>query len=335
MRCPRSDQPDLRPRTRPGVRFGRGWAAASLAIAIAVVGCDKAPTAGGGTGGDALPAGHYPPNTGQEPYPEFVRFVESGKFEGALDTAVATYEGAGGEKVELIGAVHIADAGYYEALGELFAGYDSLLYELVKPEGAEPPRPGVERDAAGGGLNVLGLLQRGMGEGLGLAYQVDGIDYGANNFVHADLTAEEFTALSKERGQTIPQLMLEMVFRQFAATLKGETGGADPLLQFKMLGAMFSKDRAKRVKFLFAQQLANADELLADLATDLDGDESVILIERNKKAIEVLRGRLAAGEKHLGVFYGAAHLADLEERIFAEIGLRRTGVRWERAWLIE
>ena len=43
---------------------------------------------------------------------------------------------------------------------------------------------------------------------------------------------------------------------------------------------------------------------------------------------------VARGEKKLGVFYGGAHLHDIEERVFKEIGLRRTSVRWEKAWEI-
>jgi hypothetical protein len=323
-----SDRANVRPLTLIHALLGITLTAALLFAAS----CKKSPTVPTAQE-NGLPLGHYPPNTEQELYPEFVRFVEGGKYEGTLDTAVATYEGENGEKVDLIGAVHIADEDYYERLEELFAGYDSLLYELVMPEDAEPPQPGVERDSAGGGLNVLGLLQRGMGEGLQLDYQVDGIDYSKPNFVHADLTAEAFSKLSKERGQSMPQLMLEAVFRQVTNTLKGEAGGTDPLLQFKMLGAMFSKNRAQRMKFLFARELANAIDLLGE--TDLDGEESVILIARNKKAVEVLRERLATGEKHIGIFYGAAHLADLEERIFDEIGLKRTGVRWEQAWLVK
>ena len=61
----------------------------------------------------------------------------------------------------------------------------------------------------------------------------------------------------------------------------------------------------------------------------------MLLTERNKALMRVMRQRLAAGDKKIGVFYGGAHLHDVEERIFAETDLRRTGVRWEKAWVIK
>ena len=252
-----------------------------------------------------------------------------------METAIATYEGEGGEKVELISAVHIADGAYYARLEQLFATYDSLLYELIKSEGEEPPEPG-RRKLGSSGFNLIALFQRAMRDGLELDYQIEAIDYSAKNFVHADLDAETFLALSKERGQTLTKLMLQSMLQEFVKMFKGEgTAQIDPLLEVKMLGALFSSKRAKRLKYLFAQQLQNIDELMAGFEKGLGGEESVILIARNKQAIKVLRERLAAGEKHIGVFYGGAHLPDLEERVFKEIGLRRTGVRWESAWVIE
>ena len=46
----------------------------------------------------------------------------------------ATIPGSG--PVTLVGVTHIGDAGYYDALGELLAGFDVVLYESVAPDGA-------------------------------------------------------------------------------------------------------------------------------------------------------------------------------------------------------
>ena len=301
-------------------------------FAFVSVGCDRCLRTA--TKSEFAP-GHYPPNTTQEAQPEFIRFLDHGDHSGQLETVITTYEGEAGEKVELIGAVHIGDTAYYESLEELFTSYESLLYELVKPEGAEPPSPDRQRESSRS-LSAISLLQRGMQNGLGLDYQIDAIDYSAENFVHADLDAETFVTMSAERGQRMSQLFLRAMLDEFGKNLKGQSSvQVDPLLQFKLIGALFSKERTKRLKYLFGQQLALAGDALDSFGKGFGDGESVILIERNKKAIEVLRERLAAGEKHIGVFYGAAHLEDLEQRIFAEIGLQRTGVRWEPAWVIE
>ena len=59
---------------------------------------------------------------------------------------------------------------------------------------------------------------------------------------------------------------------------------------------------------------------------------SVILTERNKVALEVLKKRLEKGDKKIGIFYGAAHLADMEERLIGEFGLKKGKTVWNDAW---
>ena len=61
---------------------------------------------------------------------DYVRYVGD-NLRGKLETVVVTLTNAAGAKVELIGAVHIADAAYYQTLTKLFTGYEVLLFELV------------------------------------------------------------------------------------------------------------------------------------------------------------------------------------------------------------
>src|SRR5579872_4209827 len=52
----------------------------------------------------------------------------------ALETAIVRYvpkSGEGGVTVDLIGAVHVGDQAYYDALNKQMEQYDVLLYELV------------------------------------------------------------------------------------------------------------------------------------------------------------------------------------------------------------
>ena len=262
----------------------------------------------------------------------FVRFRDSGKGEGVLETAIATYENKAGQKVELVSAVHIADTAYYKRLEKLFAGYDSLLYELVKPKGKKPPKPG-RRDRSDSS-NMVAWFQRYLRDTLKLDFQLDAIDYTAKNFVHADLDMETFQKLTKERGETMVQLMLKLALTQYKAEQEGKSK-ADPYMGLKMIAALVMPDSARTLKYLLAKQLQDMEALMAGLGAGKDGQGSVLLIERNKALMRVLHRRLKAGDKRIGVFYGGAHLHDVEERIFAETGLRRTGVRWEKAWLIE
>jgi hypothetical protein len=259
----------------------------------------------------------------QEPQ-KFLRFVEEGRDGGRLETAIATYQNAQGQKVHLVAAVHIADTGYFAALNKLFDGYDALLYEMVKPKDMGAP----ERVEANG-ISVVHIIQKGLKTFLDLDYQLDGIDYTKKNFVHADLTAEEFNRMQDERGESLFGLMMQQMMREM---MKGGGGNAqrmqdmDPM---QLLAALSSDDGARQLKMILAKQFENMDEMVAALEGP---DGSVLLTERNKAAMKVVKEQLAAGKKNMGLFYGAAHMKDLEKRLMDELGFRRTGVEWRVAW---
>src|SRR5215203_6641423 len=187
----------------------------------------------------------------QEPG-KFLRYVEEGNDAGRLETGVATYKNAAGVSVQLVGAVHIADRGYYAALNKQFEGYDALLYEMVKPKDMGAPR----REKANG-ISFVHILQKAMKTFLELDYQLDGIDYTKKNFVHADLTAEEFNRMQDERGESIFQMMLQQMLRELA---KGDAAKAADMDPMQLLAALSSEDRARQLKLVLAKQFENMDE---------------------------------------------------------------------------
>jgi hypothetical protein len=257
----------------------------------------------------------------QEPT-KFLRFVEEGRDGGRLETGVATYKNAQGVTVQLVGAVHIADTGYYEALNKQFEGYDALLYEMVKPK--DMGAPGRDREQANG-ISLVHILQKGMKTFLDLDYQLDGIDYTKKNFVHADLTAEEFNRMQDERGESIFGLMLQQMLKEL---MKGDNGAAQDMDPMQLLAALSSEDSARQLKLILARQFQNMDEMVAGLEGP---NGSVLVTERNKAALKVLKDTIAAGKKNIGIFYGAAHMKDMEKRL-EDMGFKRTGVEYRVAW---
>jgi hypothetical protein len=251
---------------------------------------------------------------------KFLRFVEE-KDGGKLEVAVATYKNDKGVQVQLIGAVHIADPGYYKSLNKLFEGYDALLYEMVKPKDMGAPR----REEANG-ISLVHILQKGMKTFLDLDYQLDGIDYTKKNFVHADLTAEEFNRMQDERGESIFGLMVQQMMKEM---MKGDKGPAADLDPMELLAAFTSDDGPRQLKLILARQFENMDEMVAGLEGP---NGSVLVTERNKACLKVLKEQMALGKKNLGIFYGAAHMKDMEKRMMDEMGFKRTGVEWRVAW---
>ena len=257
---------------------------------------------------------------------EFLRFQEGKPGEGKFETAIVTYGGKDAIEVDLIAAVHIADASYYQELQKRFATYDALLYEMIKPRDAEPV-PGTRPD------NLLTAFQRFLKDILDLQFQLDSLDYKKPNFVHADLDPETFFKLQREKGENMLSLFLRLISRQFELEAKGQGGKSFGLVDLIM--AFSSADKAAALKLLMARELEHAELLMAGVDDADDGKGSVIVGERNKVAMERLRSALEKGQKKVGIFYGGAHMPDFERRLRQELGLAKTRVEWITAWDIK
>ncbi len=249
---------------------------------------------------------------------EFIRFDKLDKDAGRLQTAIVTYRNHSGAQVTLFAAVHIADAKYYYQLQRLFEDYDALLYEMVKPDSAVPTR--------GGGSGFISFLQRAMKLALNLEFQLDAIDYTRDNFVHADMNARTFARMQRQNRESLLSLMIQLWMESMRRESMRESPGAGIDDLFEILR---SKDRSRKLKLFFAEEMQDLEGLLAGL--EGGGRKSVILSGRNEVALEVLKGQLAQGRRNLGIFYGAAHMADLEARLRA-LGFHKTEARWITAW---
>src|SRR5262249_47339424 len=156
--------------------------------------------------------------------------------------------------------------------------------------------------------------------------QLDEIDYTRKNFVHADLDVETFFQMQEDRGESIFGLMLQQMIHEMVRQSpdRPQVGLADILL------ALQKPDQARQLKLLLAHQFNQIDEMMAGFGGP---DGTVLLTERNKAALKVLRQRLAAGDKKIGIFYGAAHLQEMDKTLTQEMGFKQIGEpKWRTAW---
>ena len=250
---------------------------------------------------------------------QWMRFSEDGKGNGKLEVGVGTYKNDAGVTVHLVGAVHVGDAKYYADLDKLFESYDALLYEMVKPKAAGAPARGQK-----GGGSMISIFQRLLKDVLELDYQLDGIDYSKKNFVHADLDAEEFERLQEERGESILGLMLQQFMRDLSKAGDKDNAKNQPGLM-EIIDAFNSDDRGKKLKLIMGRSFGEMEEQIAGF------QGTVLVTERNKKALAVLKDSIRSGKKNIGVFYGAAHMPDMEMRL-ALMGFKRTAMEYKVAW---
>jgi hypothetical protein len=225
-------------------------------------------------------------------------------------------------EIDLIGAVHIGDIAYYRQLNDRFKQYDALLYELVAPEGTVV-KPGRGTSNA----HPIGAMQNGIKRLLELDHQLEYIDYTRPNFVHADMSPDEFMQAMKDRNESFLQLYFRLLGQAMAQqsdmSAKGES------LDFELFSALFARDRPRRLKTVLAKQLSEMESLMVSFGGE---QGSVIISERNKKALGVLQKQLNDGKKRLGIFYGAGHLNDMDERLRADFHVQPVSITWVTAW---
>jgi hypothetical protein len=92
-----------------------------------------------------------------------------------------------------------------------------------------------------------------------------------------------------------------------------------------LIEAFDSPDRARQFKMILGRSFNDIEEQMAGF------NGSVLTTERNKKALSVLKETIGKGKKDIAIFYGAAHMNDMEARL-ALMGFKRTGVEWRTAW---
>ncbi len=256
----------------------------------------------------------------EDPDAVFLRFSEYGRGMGILETAVKHYQNDDGVTVDLIAVVHIGEKNYYEKLDESFKQYDALLYEMVKPEGAQMPA----NAGQGGGLSSF---QAGFGDAMGLTFQLDHINYRAKNMLHADMTPSRFAEVMRERGETPMTMLMKAMQKSMEMQNKGKIKQTDGI---EMMAAMLSND-PNGLKRVMARQMSAIEEDMANMF----GDNSIILHERNKRALEVFDEQLKEGKKKMGIFYGAAHMPDFHEKLLKDFGFKLVKEQWRPAWIIK
>ena len=255
---------------------------------------------------------------------------------GLLQVPIVSYERAsasnGTERVDFIGAVHLGEPAYYADLNKRFKGYDRVLFELVADHGRVEQLEGPNQDS------MLGAFQRAFSQLLGLTFQLDEINYGAPNFVHADLSPTQLAQAMTARGESFATLLLKLLRFSFDPKVRDDlkrAGYEEPQLDginpvLIALRGPTPKERA-RIKLFFAQGLASSDVIMKYL----EGENGISLIDdRNIAALDILRQQLKAGQKHLGIFYGVGHLPDMHERLTQQLGFKIVEIEWVTAWML-
>jgi hypothetical protein len=260
---------------------------------------------------------------------QYIRMAENGD---ALQVAVVRFQPRSGSQdwyVDLVSAVHVADAAYFADLNQRFSKYDAVLYEMVAPEGTKiTPRQQTGEHARTDKTNLLTSIQTTMTDVLGLTYQMDGVDYSPEHFIHADFSPDEFKQSMADRGETITGMILQLWRAGLARELTAGVGN-----QLSLFSLLMADDKQLALKRMVAEELAGAESTM----TAFEGPEgSTLVAARNQKALKVLkRTRTDKKPQSVAIFYGAGHMQDFQQRLMTEFDMVPVSIEWLDAWSLE
>ncbi|XP_062090780.1 uncharacterized protein LOC133797035 [Humulus lupulus] len=309
---------------------------------------------------------------------DFMRFKRGGGdgSNGELQTAVVSYR----KKfpwsilqpflqVDLVSTIHIADKEYFKTLQEKLESYDCVLYEMVASrESLENRRNSAVtkklKSSRSRGFNILGCIQRQMARILTLDFQLDCLDYEAENWYHADLDFETFKLLQTEKGESFFSFARDMTLKSTKAMIQSASVREDlgpwrskllwasrvlpmPLVGLLIIGGVCADGGSQSSEFPEFEALSRLDfgaamkvylaKRLTSEFTQVTADveeSSVIIGERNRAAIEALSKLLDEGHNRIAILYGGGHMPDLGRRLREDFDLVPSRVRWITAWSI-
>lgn len=292
-----------------------------LAALAALAGCASGPT----TLDPRIPLRIDPPSR---------RVEQAGRH--ALEVAVRDYTPLSGQgpTVRLVGAIHIAERAYYQAVQSRLDACDLVLFEGV---GSDPSD--FQRDPA---QRRKDHLYTKLADALGLITQFEGIDYRRPHFANADLTAEAMAAkLDAEiaaggeaaEAATVAKGQMATLTR----TLQGGGGGLTGMAVNLLIAMVERSPRMRATVLLGIVGMDAADPKAGFAKVGGKGGERLarlILEDRNEAALAALAEVLGEGKpdaRVVAVFYGAAHLPGIEDALIRRHGYIPGRTEWLRA----
>lgn len=253
----------------------------------------------------------------------YVRTVQSGSDTFSVQTASRVFRRAGSPEIELVGAMHAAESSYYQSLQKRLSRADLVLYELVvDEEDANVDQAAMQRAEDKSAFSRLA-------SSLGLISQNRGIDVNKKNFRRCDMTYQQMIVRLQEEAQqgNSEGKSAHAAKNEFAKLGRVLSGGSWMINGVVGLVGMNHSLR-ERVRFMLVAAWQESDDDAA-LHPRL---QQLILEDRNEFAMNEL-AKVLRREKHqrIAIFYGAAHLPDMEKRLL-RMGYRAAGARqWNDA----
>ena len=250
-----------------------------------------------------------------------------------------------GPHVTLLGVSHLGDSAYYEKIQKRL---DAVLFEGVGFGDQGPPKKKEEAEPS-----AVSELQLSLARSMGLVFQMEAIRYDRAHFRNSDISPEALLVrlqggplkfpgkgkggLAEKDGTTGNVEKGNFQSRELMKALSGNS------FVFNFLGkalSFFGKDPKFRamMKLAIVEMLGAIEGDVTRLAKasgpGMEKFMRVLLEDRNAIVFRDLRKVLKGKNPpdSIVVFYGAAHMPDLENRLVKKLGFRPDGNEWLAAF---
>jgi len=260
---------------------------------------------------------------------DYLRITDGARGERRLEVAAKAFAKTGETNAVLwlVGVSHIGSSNYYAEIQALLDGMDLVLYEGVdggreafrNPDPAQPGRGGMQVELA---------------KSLGLAFQLHAIDYNRPHFTNSDVTGVDLMALFS--GDDPDALSDEARARMESLLASMEMQGAGGMAMqgiFQWVAA--NPGLRGGLAYLLVEVMGNLEGDISayhGLPADVRELMEVLIRKRNEVVLRDVAAALGERKGPVAVFYGAAHMHDLELRLAAAHGLEPLETRWFRAF---
>ena len=260
---------------------------------------------------------------------QYHRSVQSGVDTFAIQTGSRLLRKPGSPDIDLIGAMHAAEPQYYRKLQSDLNKADLVLFEGVVDETQRKAKEAMS-DAQRQRAYQKSAYGR-LASSQGLVAQHTAINYESKRFRRCDMSVQQMDALLKSemiKGGSGAQASTA-AGEEFATVRKSLSGQSWTTNAVIGLISM-SPALTARARLMLVASGSESNEDGASLHPRL---ERLIREDRNafvmKEATAIMRKE--KGHQRIAIFYGAAHLADLQKR-FAALGYRPVEpIRWHDA----
>jgi hypothetical protein len=237
--------------------------------------------------------------------------------------------------VWLAGVSHVGETNYYQSLQKMLNAQDLVLFEGVTDRASRA----AGRKSFDRAEEDLGSMQDIMAESLGLAFQLNSIDYERPNFQNSDLTIEQLGQLIAKEGPPGKPSKTAQEFEKLMEMMQGDSLVAALIgAGMKLIGS--SPKLQAMMKLMMIEVLGRFEGDMSQfqgLPPEWQRLVEILIRARNDAVIKDLQAELVkpAPPKTVAIFYGAAHMEDLERRLTRELNYRPGREEWFSAFSVD